>query len=248
MSAGRWLRVVLYDMRDVAFDHFETPLRYMRSSIDYFSAVLQKQPGFEAAEWGYELDDGKVAAVTHWADGEAIEGARAELQRLAADAEAHGIHRMHVANIELFPVPTLAGEGGAGERPWLAPESWMRVVTYAVRADGHAQEYMVGHIQDFQRVLERQPGFLRGYWGRDVAGGTMAAVTCWESRRAIVSAREALQKLQVEAAAEGVRSVDVHNLHLFAVTPPRDAPLPSDSARVALAGFVDAVQARRAGG
>lgn len=247
MSVGRWLRVVLYDMRDVAFDRFETPLRYMRSSIDYFSAVLQKQPGFEAAEWGYELDDGKVAAVTHWSDGDAIEAARGELQRLAADAEAHGIHRMHVSNIELFRVPTLAGDDR--ERPWMTPESWMRVVTYAVHADdSHAQDYMVGHIQDFQRELETQPGFLRGYWGRDLAGGTMAAVTCWESRRAIVSARAALQKMQAEAAAEGVRSVDVHNLHLFAVTPPRNGAMPPGSGRAAVDGFVEAVQARRLGG
>lgn len=219
-----WLRVVLYDMRETAFDHFDSLLTYMHSNVEYFSTVLEKHRGFTAGYWGVDLDEGKIAAVTHWESLQAIQDAAGDLERLQADAEVHGIHRMHVQNIQLFPLPGLSTgtgpDGTAADGTAVPAESWLRVVTYqADAADGHARGYMLDHIQDFLRVLEQQPGFLRGYWGRDLVAGTMAAVTFWASRRAIVSARPALQRLQVEAVSEGVRPVDVRNIHLFAGRP-----------------------------
>jgi heme-degrading monooxygenase HmoA len=239
VTATGWLRVVLYDMRDVAFDHFETPLRYVRANIGYFAGVLEKQPGFVTAHWGVDLDEGKIAAVTRWSSLEAITAAAADLGRLAADAEAHGIHRMHVSNIELFPV----AEAEDHSDDEITAESWLRVVSYGVRglgADGdgtQAQDYMVGHLSDFVRVLETQPGFRRGYWGRDPQAGMLAAVTYWDSRRSIADARPALQRLQADAAAAGVRQADAHNIHLFAVTVPRS--------QTAVNGYVDALRQRR---
>lgn len=209
-----WLRVVLYDLRDAFYDHFDTALTYMRANIDYYAGVLEKQLGFSAACWGVDLDDGKVAAVSHWDSLAAITAARAELERLQADAEVHGIHRVHVQNIQLFPTPAqVPMETGVGD------ETWLRLVNYKVCSDDEgAREYMSRSVQDFLRVLEEQPGFQRGCWGRDEAADTMAAVTYWNSRWAIVAAGPALRRLQVEATARGVRPVDLRNIHLFAAT------------------------------
>jgi heme-degrading monooxygenase HmoA len=238
MAAIGWLRVALYDMRDVAFDHFETPLRHMRSNIDYSSEVLTRQPGFLAGYWGVDLDDAKIAAVTQWAGWSAIEAAQGDLDRLAADAEVHGVCRVHLLNLELFPV---SGAGPSAE----TAQTRMRIVSYAIDArNERAQTYMADHLQEARAELQRQPGFQSGCWGRDRGAATMAVLTYWDSRRAIAAARPVLQQLQAHAAAAGFRVVDVHNLHLFATTPP---PAGAGAEGQGVAGFLDALQQRRLG-
>jgi heme-degrading monooxygenase HmoA len=195
----------------------------MRSSIEHFSRVLQKQPGFQGAQWGVDLDDGKVSAVSRWTSLHSILGANGELGRLQADAQAHGIRRVHVQNIRLFPMSAAAAavpDGSPSGHP-MSVESWLRVVTYrvALPEEERATNYMRARIQDCLDVLEKEPGFQRGYWGRDSSGGGMAAVTYWSTRDAIVAAGPTLRKLQMEAASNGVRPVDERNIHLFATTP-----------------------------
>lgn len=242
MAAIGWLRVALYDMCDVAFDHFETPLRHMRSNIVYSSGVLARQPGFVGGHWGVDLDDAKIAAVTRWTGWSAIEAAQGDLDRLAADAEVHGVHRVHLLNLELFPA---SGTGPAAD----TAETRMRIVSYAIDArDERAQTYMAGHLQDARAELDRQPGFQGGCWGRDLGAATMAVVTYWDGRRAIAAARSVLQHLQADAAAAGLQVVDVRNLHLFATTPPRTG---SGTGAVAadegVRGLLDALEQRRLG-
>lgn len=221
-EAEAWLRVVLYEMRDADFDHYQTSLAYMRSRIEYFTRVLEKQSGFQGAQWGVDLDDGKVAAVSRWSSLHSILGANGELGRLQADAQAHGIRRVHVQNIRLFPMPAVADAGPhrspAGDP--LSAESWLRVVTYRVSLeDERAMNYMTASIQDCLNVLEKQSGFQRGYWGRESSGGGMAAVSYWSTLDAIAAAGPTLRELQMEAASNGVRPVDERNIHLFASTP-----------------------------
>lgn len=218
-----WLRIVLYEMREADFDHYQASLDYMTTNIAYFSRALDKQRGFQMAQWGVDLDDGKVAAVSRWDSLHAILGASGELGRLQADAQAHGIRRVHVQNIRLFAMPAStsdpAADPAAGGAPSTA-ESWLRVVSYRVDLeDERAANYMTFNIQDCLRVLEKQPGFRRGYWGRESSGGALAAVTYWNSREAIAAAGPTLRALQMEAASNGVRPMDERNIHLFAVTP-----------------------------
>ena len=64
-----------------------------------------------------------------------------------------------------------AGPDGSSVGDPTSAESWLRVVTYrvALPEDERATNYMMGSIQDCLDVLEKQPGFQRGYWGRDDA-------------------------------------------------------------------------------
>jgi heme-degrading monooxygenase HmoA len=222
-EAEAWLRVVLYEMRDADFDHYQTSLTYMRTRIEYFSRVLEKQPGFQGAQWGVDLDDGKVSAVSRWSSLHSILGANGELGRLQSDAQAHGIRRVHVQNIRLFPISANADTGpdGSPHRDPMSAENWLRLVTYrvALPEDERATHYMMVSIQDCLKVLEKQPGFQRGYWGRDSSGGGMAAVTYWSTLDAIAAAGPTLRELQMEAASNGVCAVDERNIHLFAGTP-----------------------------
>lgn len=267
-----WLRVVLYETRGV--DHQES-LDYLKSGIAGFREVFAKQPGFQVVYWGHDLDDGTIAAVSHWSSRHAIQDASRELQKLQADAEAHGIHVVRGQNLRIFPlvpgrsrwtnddpagrdeaaharhrfrlhrgtgpdaeagevmtrehdvrawvqqVRTLDAIGRSGlseESPTPEAATWLRVVTYRLdAADQRAQNYMKHTIQRCLHVLEKQPGFQLGYWGRDEAEGTMAAVTYWNSKQAIEDAEPTLKKLQAEAASHGVIPVDVRNVRLFAV-------------------------------
>ncbi len=99
-------------------------------------------------------------------------------------------------------------------------ETWLRVVTYKVDAgDERAQTYLDSNLHDVLHILERQPGFQLGYWGRDVDAGTMAAVTYWSSRDAIDDAGYTLHQLQAEAASHGVHRMGVRIVRLLAVPP-----------------------------
>jgi heme-degrading monooxygenase HmoA len=105
--------------------------------------------------------------------------------------------------------------------------TWLRVVTYQhAPGDEDAERYMKHNIEDCLHVLEKQPGFQLGYWGRDLDEHTMAAVTYWSSREAIDDAMPTLYQLQAEAAAHGVHRVDVRNVRLFALPHHDEVALP----------------------
>ncbi len=218
-EAEMWLRVVLYKTPGVDAEGYQAALDYVRSRVGHFAGALERQPGFQVAQWGIDLDDGKVAAVSRWSSLHAILGASGELGRLQADAEDHGIRRMHVQNIRIFPLlEANARSADAAGGDATTAESWLRIVTYRVAEDQRAANYMMFSIQDCLRALEKQPGFQRGYWGRGSSGGAMAAVTYWSTRDAIVAAGPTLRELQLEAASNGIRPTDERNIHLFAVT------------------------------
>lgn len=297
--AVSWLRVVIYETRG---RDYQDSWEYLKASMPGFARVLGAQPGFAVAYWGHNPDDGTIAAVSHWRSRQAIGSAAVELRKLQLGAEAHGVHVLHVQNLELFPIPVAismwsdpdkhdnrhedptnaeqdthaaahasrrfhlhlhphpqpqcvpaagpAGAWRAGRRPgWSITRTrevragvgdvqaehsaslrqdpmltfgatWLRVVTYKVDSgEGRAENYMRHNVEECLHVLEKQPGFQLGYWGRDLDEETVTAVTYWKSRQAIDTAAPTLHQLQAEAAAHGVHRVDVRNVRLFPLPP-----------------------------
>lgn len=103
MTSGEiWLRVVIYETRGSDYDR---SLEILNSKINEFTRVLEELPGFSAAYWGHNPDDGTIAAVSHWTSGQAIQEADAELKKLQAAGVEHDIHVVRVQNLHLFPVP-----------------------------------------------------------------------------------------------------------------------------------------------
>jgi len=98
----------------------------------------------------------------------------------------------------------------------------VRVVVY--QADdpdsAEAQAYLKSSVQQVVSLLEAQPGFRQGYWGRSPADGRFAAFTYWADLASIEAAVDAgLEEVHRDRAAHGFTIVSEVNVQMFAVPP-----------------------------
>jgi hypothetical protein len=80
-------------------------LRILRARSAESRALVQAQPGFVLGYAGANPDTGTAAAVTYWADADALMGAEPVLNQLLNDREETGVITESIRTFRLFPTP-----------------------------------------------------------------------------------------------------------------------------------------------
>lgn len=214
--AETWLRVVLFTCdpagTDKSRDHLE-------GSIQGTIRRLNLHAGFHGGQWGRDPEEGRLAAVTHWASRAAIEAAEPELAKLAEERAAYGLRRESATNLCLVTTPRMWDRTEWDALARRSEATWLRVVLYRPQhpEDPAALEYLRSSTTSALQMLDSRDGFRIGYWGHDPVTKAMAAVTYWDSLDAIRAAGPDLERLHAERLEHGIETSTVANLELFRV-------------------------------